>query len=258
VRVCLKRLDACVSRATTSVARCGIAKAIVFAGQLGIVFALISYVYSCRERKQAKEYQAWQLIVLSHMKSGDAGRKDALEALNADGVSMYGVDVCCNAYLDGIRLVNGRLNRAVFRLARLDNGDFRRADLRDADFEGARIDGGNFEGADLTGAMLKGAWLRGADLRHAKLDRIKAQFADLSDANLEEAIFSRARLRKTDLRHARLAKVTGWESLGDMTLANVYGIIDAPDGFLELAHRKGAVEIEDSEQWQALKDQVTP
>ena len=102
------------------------------------------------------------------------------------------------------------------------------------------------------------SWQGRTNLKHTKLDRIKAQFADLSDSDLEEAIFSRARLRKTDLRRTRLANISGWETLGDMTLANVYGVKDAPEGFLELARSMGAVEVGDSEEWQTLKDRITP
>ena len=53
----LRRLDELFGRATSTVSELGIAKAIVFAGQFGIIFALVSYVYSCGARKQAIEDQ---------------------------------------------------------------------------------------------------------------------------------------------------------------------------------------------------------
>jgi len=89
-----------------------------YAGRLTILIAVIFYFRGCEDRQKAKHYQAWQVINLAQGKTGSGGRKDALQDLNADGVSLAGVDIS-NATLRGINLEHANLREANFSRAHL-------------------------------------------------------------------------------------------------------------------------------------------
>src|SRR5262249_49662191 len=93
---------------------------------------------------------------------------------------------------------------------------------------------GDFNGAqmqyvDLTSANFRDANLRSADLRNATL-----QDADLTGANLGEADLEGANLAKADLRNSDFRN-TKWQKIEAIKLANVFGIKNAPAGFLNWA-----------------------
>ncbi|HYZ72021.1 MAG TPA: hypothetical protein VE641_03030 [Chthoniobacterales bacterium] len=46
-----------------------------------------------------------------------------------------------------------------------------------------------------------------------------------------------------------------WQGIADVKLANVFGIKNAPPGFLEWAMNHGAVSIESDAQWVAMQEQ---
>ena len=71
--------------------------------------------------------------------------------------------------------------------------------------------------------------------------------ADLSLANLSGA----------DLRHfAMLSDLKNWRSIFSMKLANVQGVIDPPEGFVDWAIEGGAVSVEFDEEWRAMKEEA--
>lgn len=53
-----------------------------------IVFALTQYIWDAPARKKQTHYQAWQIINSAKGHSTNAGRNDALQDLNQDGVSL--------------------------------------------------------------------------------------------------------------------------------------------------------------------------
>lgn len=79
---------------------------------------------------------------------GDQGRKRALECLIRNGANLKGIDLryaelpdldASDARMPNSCLVNVRLHRADFRLARLEGTFFSSAELNDADFRGAHL-----------------------------------------------------------------------------------------------------------------------
>ncbi len=172
---------------------------------------MIFYVSEFDDRKQAKEdqqkakhYQAWQVISSAYSKPGSGGRIDALQDLNNDGVSLGFIDVS-GANLTMVKLPGARLS--------------------EANLQGASLGGANLQGANLGGANLQGANLGGANL----------QGANLGGANLQGASFDGANLQGADLRD-----ILNWKEIKSINSANIYGVIDAPEGFIKWAKKNGA------------------
>lgn len=158
-----------------------------YLGRFGVLVAVIFYFSESGDRLKQKHYQAWQVINSAQGKGGNGGRIEALEELNADGVSLVGVNLS-SAFLMGVRLPKGRLARANFdaadaRDAEMAGANLRDASLRSANFRGARMEGASFErsvlndadftGADLKNTDLSGASLENVDLRNAELEGVK-------------------------------------------------------------------------------------
>jgi len=79
--------------------------------------------------------------------------------------------------------------------------------------------------------------------RGARLDE-----ADLSGADLSGSDFSDSSLVNVDLRNADLSGI-GWKEIRNIRGANIFGVKNAPAGFVQWAKQKGAVEIESDAQW---------
>jgi uncharacterized protein YjbI with pentapeptide repeats len=199
-------------------------------GTLSVLLAVVSYFSESKDRIKQKHYQAWQVINSAQGKGGSGGRIDALEELHADGVPLVGVDVS-DAFLQDIDLSRADLLRANFRAA---------------DVRGGNLNSAQMQYVDLTSANLRDAILRNADLRNATL-----QDADLTGANLSEADLGGANLAKADLRNSDFRN-TKWQKIEGIKLANIFGIKDAPPGFLNWAIQNGAISTESDTEWQAL------
>jgi hypothetical protein len=193
-----------------------------YLGTLSLLVAAVSYFGESKDRIKQKHYQAWQVINSAQGKGGSGGRIDALEELHQDGVLLVGVDVS-DAFLQGVDLNGANLLRS----------NFRSADVRDGKFIGAQL-----EDADLTSANL-----RHADLRKAELQNANLEDADLFGADLGQSDLSGARLSKADLRNTDLHGIK-WREIAEIKLANVFGVKNAPTGFLEWAAKMGAVSVE--------------
>src|SRR5215468_4113915 len=199
-------------------------------GTLSLLVAAVSYFGESKDRIKQKHYQAWQVINSAQGKGGSGGRIDALEELHADGVPLVGVDVS-GAFLQDIDLSRANLLRANFRAA---------------DVRGGNLDGAQMQYVDLASANLRDAILRNTDLRNATL-----QDADLTGANLSEADLGGANLAKADFRNSDFRN-TKWQKIEGIKLANIFGIKDAPPGFLNWAIQNGAISTESDTEWQAL------
>ena len=187
-----------------------------------VLIAVIFYFSESGDRLKQKHYQAWQVINTAQGKGGNGGRVDALEELNSDGVSLVGVDVS-GAFLQDLRLERARLSRASFGAADLRNSDLVSADFSDAN--------------------LRSANLRQSNLRNVNFQRAGLEDADLSEADLSGADFSGAILENADLTNANVANVR-WRdipSLKGVKGTNVFGVKNAPEGFLAWAMQHGAV-----------------
>ena len=202
-------------------------EALEYVGSFSILIAVIVYFTESDQRRQQKHYQAWQVINTAQGKGGNGGRLDALQQLNDDHVPLVGVDVS-GAFLQGVVLEGAELRRATFRAADLRNAKLRNTVLADA---------------DLTSSNLRQADMRGSDLSGATLSDADLSMADLRGTNL-----ANASLDKADLRGADLSSVTQWQSIQSIELANVDGIKNPPEGFVEWARQHGAVQIASIEQ----------
>jgi Pentapeptide repeats (8 copies) len=197
-----------------------------YLGTFSVLIAVILFFYESGNRIRQTHYQAWQVINTAQGKGGNGGRIDALQQLNADHVPLVGIDVS-HAFLQGVSLPKAHLARANFSASDARNGNFQGVDFSDADLSSA-----NFRKASFHEAFLERATLDDADLWGA----------DLSGSNLSDATFANADLRFADLRDVR------WQGIQSLRGANLYGVKNAPEGFVAWATQRGAVERESDSQ----------
>jgi hypothetical protein len=190
-----------------------------YLGTFSVLIAVIFYFAEAGDRKKQKHYQAWQVINTAQGKGGSGGRIEALQELNEDHVSLVGVDAS-GAALQGLRLHKANLLRC----------NLMAADLRDS----------MIASANLEYASLKSANFRHSDMRFADLKSADLSDTDLSGANLSGADLAGSDLSNSDLRFADL-KGARWEKIKGIEAANVYGVRNAPAGFVEWAMQHKAV-----------------
>jgi len=198
-----------------------------YLGSFSVLIAVIFYFHDSGNRVKQRHYQAWQVINTAQGKGGSGGRIEALQELNADGVPLVGVDVS-SAFLQGVQLPHAHLVRSNFSAADVRNGTF---------------ESSNFADSDLGSANFRGSVMRQTLFRGARLDE-----ADLSGADLSGSDFSDSSLVNVDLRNADLSGI-GWKEIRNIRGANIFGVKNAPAGFVQWARQKGAVEIESDAQW---------
>jgi hypothetical protein len=187
-----------------------------------VLVAVIFYFSESGDRLKQKHYQAWQVINTAQGKGGSGGRIDALQELNHDGVPLVGVDVS-GAFLQSIHLERARLLRSNFSAADLRDGKFNFADFSDTNMRTANLRESHLEGASFERTDMDDADLTGADLTNADLSGASLSNADLSNTNL------------SNLR---------WRDLRSVKGTNLYGVKNAPDGFISWAKQHGAVQTE--------------
>ncbi|HCO95502.1 MAG TPA: hypothetical protein DIU00_16400 [Phycisphaerales bacterium] len=239
---------------------------------LTILVAVIFYIVGYHERKmqsknlqlqvqhlesqlenqrKAKHYQAWQVINIAQGKSGGGGRKDALEDLHKDKVSLVGIDIS-KAHLPNLNLENAKLAFANLDGAILTDANMAQAFLGEANLTRATLQDANLTRATLLNANLAGAEFISANLSEAMLIKANLAGANLTDANLSEASFSLANLAGADLRD-----IKNWRDIRNIEYANIYDIKNAPKEFKEWATdpEQGAVIFEDEEEWKKFKSE---
>ena len=189
---------------------------------LSVLFAVIFYFTESGDRKKQKHYQAWQVINTAQGKGGSGGRVEALQELNLDHVPLVGVDAA-GAFLQGVQLRGANLLRS----------NLEASDLRDS----------NLEACDLEYANLRSANLRQSILRNAKLENAELQDADLVNADLSGADLSGANLEDADLRNVNLQGAQ-WKNIKAIDKANIHGVRNAPEGFVEWALQQKAVSVQ--------------
>ena len=185
-----------------------------------VLIAVIFYFSESGDRVKQRHYQAWQVVNTSQGKGGSGGRIEALQELNEDHVPLVGVDVS-GAFLQGVRLEKARLLRANFSAADARDGRFSAADFSNANLHSANLRRSNLEQASFQSADLGDADLTGADLAGADLTEVSLADADLTNA---------------DLRGMR------WEHITNIKSANIFGVKNPPQGFVEWAVKHGAVQ----------------
>jgi uncharacterized protein YjbI with pentapeptide repeats len=195
-----------------------------YLSSFGVLIAVIFYFAESGDRVKQKHYQAWQVINTAQGKGGNGGRIDALQELNTDGIALVGVDLS-GAFLQGIHLRSAHLSRA----------NFSGADLRDSDLTSSEMSDANLRSANCRQCTLRNTDLQRADLNDSDLVSADLSGADISDATLASA----------DLRNANLANIKWqWRDNANLKNANVFGVKNAPEGFLAYALKHGAVQNE--------------
>ena len=198
-------------------------------GTLSVLLAVVSYFSESKDRIKQKHYQAWQVINSAQGKGGSGGRIDALEELHADGVPLVGVDVS-DAFLQDIDLSRANLLRANFRAA---------------DVRGGNLNSAQMQYADLASASLRDANLRNTDCE-TRLCRMPTSLEQISAKLIWEGESCKSRLAQLGFSQHEMAEDRGYK------LANIFGIKDAPPGFLNWAIQNGAISTESDIEWQAL------
>jgi hypothetical protein len=201
-----------------------------YLGTFSVLVAVVLYFHEAGNRVRQMHYQAWQVINTAQGKGGNGGRIEALQQLNADHISLIGVDVS-HAFLVGVSLPNALLARANFSVSDVREGNFRLADL---------------SYADLNSANFRKASFREALLGHANLDDADLLGADLSGSDLSDATVANADLRFADLHDVH------WQKIKDIHGTNVYGVKNAPEGFMSWAIQGGAVAIKSDTRWEVV------
>ena len=197
-----------------------------YLSSFGVLIAVIFYFSESGDRLKQKHYQAWQVINTAQGKGGNGGRIEALQELNADGIPLVGVDVS-GAFLQGIHLQSARLSRSNFSAADLRNSNLNSADMSDA---------------DLRSANFRESTLRNAHFEHADLTEADLSGADLSGADLSGTVLPHADLRNTNLANLK------WRDVLNLKNANIFGVKNAPEGFVAYALKRGAIQIESDNQ----------
>ena len=191
-----------------------------YLGSFSVLVAVILYFSESGDRIKQRHYQAWQVINTVQGKGGSGGRIEASQELNEDNVPLVGVDVS-SAFLQGVHLKSANLLRSNFSAA-----DLRNSDLSHCNFTLANLGSANFRGAILDHTTFAQADLRNADLNGSSL----------ADADLSGAILDDADLRSGDLSNVQ------WQNLKSIVRANIAGIRNAPQGFVEWAMKNGAID----------------
>jgi hypothetical protein len=176
------------------------------AGRVTVLVAVIFWFLEAGDRAKERHYRAWDLINAARGSTGDGGRRDALQDLKNDHVSLAA------APLEKAWLPRVDLKGAHLAFANLQGASLVFANLQDAYLRGA-----NLQGASLTFANLQGAWLGWANMKDA--DAANLQGADLRAANLQSAELRGADLQGANLQHANLQGANlqgadvGWANL---------------------------------------------
>ena len=198
-------------------------------GYITIVFAVISFIATEKQRRNAEVYQAWQVITAAYDQPGSGGRKEALEFLNSqprkipfiwqkwEKQSLAGLDAS-KAYFHNIVLKGADLRYANLEGTDLRYAEFQKANLTKAILINANLFHADLEEADLRSANLFLADLRGANLTEADLTEAALRSANLFLADLRGADLTGADLRGADLRGADLRG-------SDLTEADLRGAI---------------------------------
>lgn len=84
----------------------------------------------------------------------------------------------------------------------------------------------------------------------------KTHFKDSLDNEKLVAWLKEADLLEANLALADLKDIKQWEDITSIELANIFGVNNRPDRFVEWAKENGAVEIEDLFEWKKFKEEA--
>lgn len=144
------------------------------------------------------------------------------------------------SFVIGSTFAGSRLPNASFSDANAGAAGFENAELREADFSNAQLHSARFFQAHAQAANFQGAVLEDAELAQANFEGADFRDACLVNtrwlgAHLTAAVFDGANLSGADL-----GSVIGWES-ASFKGANVFGLVDPPNGLVDHALDSGAL-----------------
>ena len=223
-------------------------------GNVGLIIAVITYVGSEKQRRDAEVLNAWQTLTSAHGQSGNGGRIQALEFLNASpganwrrraiclwictwpAESLAGINLSVdsadtitteqeNSSIDEFQMneISRRvyLGRIQLLKANLTSANLRDVDLEFANLRDATLWYANLQGADLWYANLQGANLVNTNLQDVRLASANLQGAISVGTNLQGADLFSANLQNANLTYANLQDADlGGANLEDVDLSS--------------------------------------
>lgn len=229
-----------------SLLRKGVFKLVESGIVITVAVALFNYIREAPKREKQKHYQAWQMINSAEGKPGIAGRIDALQDLNGDGIDLNGLNAA-KANLSGINLKKALLQQVNFEEANLNNAKLKEASLEGATLTNAKLFMANLQNAKM--GPLFGPWEKSkensglyvAPMIPTNLERANLRGANLEGANLDRANLKGAFLDKAFVKYkpSDPGKVEGETQPTNLKRANLINA-DLQDANLEGANLEGA------------------
>jgi len=157
--------------------------ALEYIGKLGLLGALfLWFIPGCHNRKEAelnalktKNYVAWQTINSAMGKPGNAGRLDALQDLNDDGIHLDGISLAGGVVLVGpMNLTNASLTHADFSDGTYIKVNFSQADLYLSKWNNVTCESCSFQGASFWAAIFNHSTFIWCDFGYPTGDKTKS------------------------------------------------------------------------------------
>lgn len=185
---------------------------------ISVALGAWAYLEDRQTRHDEAINRAWS--TLTTPATGNSGKREALEYLAAQGVSLRGIDLSCEkmgggwdpekmtcanpVYLEGLSLKAPKGQRVDLRGAHLEGANLAGTTLKGADLRDAFLMGTNFEEAHLEGTNLRGAHLERAQLWETHLEGARLRAAHLQAAYMRSTHLEDAHLWRADLQGAIL------------------------------------------------------
>jgi uncharacterized protein YjbI with pentapeptide repeats len=167
-----------------------------YVGKLSLLGALLVYLWpGIPQRRQAAEdarksrhYVAWQTLNSAIGKPGNAGRADALEDLNKDGLSLADIDLSGGASFSApLNLARADLQRANLTGTYFNHANLSGAKLQSSRIEAARIYYSDFSRADMSAVILKKVEFYGCDFSSATITPVECEDVQFVYCNFHQA-----------------------------------------------------------------------
>ncbi|KAA3642804.1 MAG: pentapeptide repeat-containing protein [Chloroflexi bacterium] len=235
---------------------------------IGITILIIDQLYKNQDEKELKTRLIWDMGSMDQAHSLRAIKELKFRNWLYDG-TLENQDFTL-ANLEDAEVENAKLKEANFTKANLVKANFQNATLNKCNFSEsilfecqlqeaklqnakliksqmrlAVLSRADLGTADLLGAYLVTAEIRNANLQHATLEEANLEDADLTHSDLSHANLMRTNLRganlnNTNLSRANLNGIRNWEQIRNIENANISGVIQPPEGFIDWALENGA------------------
>lgn len=229
------------------------------------------------DAKKTKHYVAWQTLNSAVGKLGNAGRADALEDLNGDGISLRNVDLTGAQFFEPLTLTNASLNFANLTRARFKGADFSLSAMNHVTMDGGICEDCDFRGVSLFEAVLTNAFFSKCDFgsiendgtsKQGDLSRIQLCSSTNSDSlmhnkacsfnscnfagvKFESSHWDSPKFINCNFANADMKNVVITETNGVFINCNIFGVTNAPPAFMNWAASHGAIStnIVSYEEW---------